>query len=89
MLKRQCLVSLERRTVTSAGGWLETLCLSFLYLPSYCFSSHAENVVFTGSNISFGTSGSSVFHFVLTSNQPVFVFPPTLVFTQHEVKTAF
>lgn len=41
---------------------------------SCCFASQTETLVFTGSNISFGTSGSGVFHFLLTSNQPVFVF---------------
>lgn len=74
MLKWYCLVSLDRRTVTSAVGWLQLLSFSSLYLLSCCFPSQTETLVFTGSNISFGTSGSSVFHFLLTSNQPVFVF---------------
>lgn len=88
MLERYCLVSLGRRTVTSAAGWASAPHLPPLRCTSSraLFPSHTETFVFRGSNISFCTSGTSVFLFSVNS---VCILPPTLVFTQHEVKTRF
>lgn len=77
MLRWYRSLSLDRRTVTSAGGADFSARGSFPYDANLSvFPSTTEASVFIDSNISAGTrgGGGSMFHLPLTSNRPVFVF---------------
>lgn len=80
MLKRYCLVSLDRCTVTSAVGWLQplsTLCLvPFFWRVGRWGGSPRLRCWYLPAQISLLAQVGAAFFifFLLTNNQPVFVF---------------